>query len=246
MIIAIIPARGGSKGIPKKNIVDFGGYPLIAYSIIAAKLSKRIDRVIVSTDSEEIASIAKKYGAEVPFLRPKEFATDKSPDIDFVKHALNWLDENENVSPELIIHLSPTVPLRNPEIIDLAIQEMVEDGKATSLRSAYLSEQTGYKLAKIKKEYWEFFGGEDFEKGEEYYNLPRQELPPTYDLTCYVDILLPKTIKETGTLHGDKIKPFIISPTPDIDGLSDLEEAKKILEKNNFFDKELAIGDRNE
>jgi len=248
MIIAIIPARGGSKGIPKKNIIDLGGYPLIAYSIIAAKLSKKIDRVIVSTDSEEIANIAKKYGAEVPFLRPKEFATDKSPDIEFVKHALNWLKENENISPELIVHLSPPTPFRDPEIIDRAIQEMLEDKEATSLRSAYLYEQSGYKLAKIKKGYWEFFGKEDFKEGEEYYNLPRQELPLTYNLTCYVDILLPKTIKETETLHGGKIKPFIVSPTPDIDSLDDLEEAKRFLKKKSVLKEKLllAIGCKNE
>jgi len=233
MIIAIIPARGGSKGIPKKNIINFCGKPLIAYSIIAAKLSKKIDRVIISTDSEEIAEISKKYGAEVPFLRPKEFATDKSPDIDFIKHALGWLKENENIVPELIVHLSPTVPFREPKIIDKAVDEIQKDNDATSLRSAHIYEQTAYKLARIKNGFWEFFGKEDFKDGEEYYNLPRQKLPLTYKLTCYVDIILPKTIEETKTLHGNRIKSFIISPTPDIDNIKDLKEARKLFKKNN-------------
>ena len=93
MILTIISARGGSKSIPKKNIVNLGGFPLIAYSIAAAKLSKKINRVIVDTDSEEIAGIAKKFGAEIPYLRPKEFATDTSTDLDFMNHAIGWFQK---------------------------------------------------------------------------------------------------------------------------------------------------------
>ena len=94
-VFAIIPARGGSKGVIKKNSKCFGGHPLIAYSIIAAKLCPSIDRVIVSTDSVEITEIAKRYGAEVPFLRPEAYAQDHSPDLDFIKHALDWFDRHE-------------------------------------------------------------------------------------------------------------------------------------------------------
>ncbi|HON56846.1 MAG TPA: acylneuraminate cytidylyltransferase family protein, partial [bacterium] len=109
-IYAIIPARGGSKGVPDKNIRLLKGYPVIAYSIVACKLSKKIDRIIVSTDSEKIAQISKKYGAEVPFLRPAEFATDISPDLGFMKHAVDWFEINEKNIPDFFIHIRPTTP----------------------------------------------------------------------------------------------------------------------------------------
>ena len=97
--IAIIPARGGSKGIPGKNIAPLLGHPLIAYSIAAAHASRGVSRTIVSTDSEEIAAISRRYGAEVPFMRPAELSTDISTDRDFLIHAINWLKEHENYGP---------------------------------------------------------------------------------------------------------------------------------------------------
>ena len=233
-VLALIPARGGSKTIPKKNILDLAGHPLIAYSIVAARLSKLINRVIVTTDSQEIADIAKSYGAEVPFLRPSEISGDYSKDIEFFKHALDFLEREEGYIPDMIVHLSPVIPLREPEIIDSAIKEMMEDKEATSLRSGYLYKQTGYKLTKLKNGYWEFFGKEDFEEGEEYYDLPRQSLPPTYIPATYVDILLPKTIKENGLLHGNKIKAFLINPTADIDNLIDLRYAKELINDERY------------
>ena len=118
MAICIIPARGGSKGVPGKNIRDVGGFPMIAYSIIASKLSKNIERTIVSTDSQEIADIALKYGAEVPFLRPEKFARDDSKDIEFFQHAIDWFSENEGYVPNYWVQLRPTTPLRESSIID--------------------------------------------------------------------------------------------------------------------------------
>ncbi|MFA7707423.1 MAG: acylneuraminate cytidylyltransferase family protein [Candidatus Pacearchaeota archaeon] len=238
-ILALVPARGGSKGVPMKNISDLGGYPLIAHTIAAAKLSKLINRIIVTTDNLEIANISRKFGAEVPFLRPTEISGDSSTDFEFVKHTLDFLKQKEGYVPDFIIHLSPVIPLRDPEIIDKAIQSMIEDKEATALRSAYPYPQTGYKLTKIKNGYWEFFGAEDFEKGFEYYNLPRQALPKTYHPTCYVDIILPKTIEQTNTLHGKKIKAFIIEPTPDIDTTEDLENAREIFKSGSLLKEKL-------
>src|SRR5512135_1117225 len=106
-ILALIPARGGSKGIPRKNIRNFAGYPLIAWSIAAAKQSKLVTRVIVSTDDEEIASVARELGAEVPFLRPAELAQDKSLDLPVFEHALQWLKENEGYQPDVVVQLRP-------------------------------------------------------------------------------------------------------------------------------------------
>lgn len=235
-ILALIPARSGSKGLPGKNIIEFGGVPLIAYTIAAAKLSKKISRIIVSTDSSQIAEIAKKYGAEVPFLRPANISTDSSLDIEFIKHALGYLKEEEAYVPDIIVHLSPVIPFRKPKVIDQAIIEILKDKNATSLRSASIYHQTGYKLAKLKNGYWNFFGKEDFKDNTEYYNFPRQELPYTYIPNGYVDIILPKTMKETSSLHGNMIKAFITDPTPDIDTVKDLELAQKLFINNKPID----------
>src|SRR3989338_8383279 len=145
-IIALIPARGGSKSIPKKNIIDVGDFPLIAYSIAAAKMSKHISRIIVSTDSPEIAEVAKRYGAEVPFMRPAEYATDTAIDLDVVKHALGWLQEHENYEPEYVVFLRPTTPLRDPTMIDKAIESILSHSEATSLRSGHEIRESPYKL----------------------------------------------------------------------------------------------------
>ena len=119
-VLALIPARGGSKGIPRKNIISIAGRPLIAYTIEQAQRSQHINRVIVTTDDEEIAAVSRSFGAEVPFLRPGAFAQDLSPDIDVFRHALGWLQGHEGYAPELIVHLRPTGPVRRVELIDQA------------------------------------------------------------------------------------------------------------------------------
>ena len=136
-VFAIIPARGGSKGVPKKNIRPLAGYPLIAYSIAAARLCSRIDRVIVSTDSEQIAELSRKYGAEVPFMRSPALAGNLSTDREFVIHALEWFGKNEAAVPDYLVHLRPTTPLRDPTLIDEAIAALMSDPEATSLRSGH-------------------------------------------------------------------------------------------------------------
>ena len=115
-LIAIIPARSGSKGVPNKNIKLLGGLPLIAHSIISARLAG-IKRIIVSTDSEYYGDIALKYGAEVPFIRPSNISLDSSSDIEFMFHAMNWIKNNESHLPEYWVHLRPSTPIRNPELI---------------------------------------------------------------------------------------------------------------------------------
>ena len=124
-VIAIIPARSGSKGIKDKNLSILCGYPLLAYSIVAAKLAKRIERVLISTDSEEYAEIGRQYGAEAPFLRPAELAGDKSTDRDFMLHAMLWMQENEGQISEYWVHLRPTTPLRDTPHLDSAIQMLI-------------------------------------------------------------------------------------------------------------------------
>ena len=107
-VLAVIPARGGSKGLPRKNIREFAGFPLIAYSIAAGLGAECVTRTIVSTDDEEIAAVARQYGAETPFLRPAELAQDNTTDLPVFQHALRWLDEHEGYQPEVVVQLRPT------------------------------------------------------------------------------------------------------------------------------------------
>jgi len=124
--LGIIPARGGSKGIPRKNIVDLGGKPLISYAIAAMQKSGIVDRVIVTTDDKEIADVAEKYGAEIPFLRPKELAQDDTPTIPVIVHALSWLAENEDYTPEYVLLIQPTEPFVTSEQIKNVFSLMIE------------------------------------------------------------------------------------------------------------------------
>ncbi|HEY5670648.1 MAG TPA: acylneuraminate cytidylyltransferase family protein, partial [Anaerolineales bacterium] len=111
-VLTLIPARGGSKSIPRKNIRPFAGHPLIAYSIAAGLCAETVTRVIVSTDDDEIAAVARRYGAETPFLRPDEYSQDNTPDLPVFQHALNWLEEHDGYRPEIVVHLRPTSPFR--------------------------------------------------------------------------------------------------------------------------------------
>src|SRR5512138_2171489 len=133
-VLAIVPARGGSKGIPRKNIRLFAGYPLIAYSIAAGKQATMVSRVVVSTDDEEIAAVARDYGAETPFLRPGDLAADDTTDLPVFLHALEWLEQHEDYRPDLIVQLRATSPIRPPQLVDRAIQKLASHKDADSVR----------------------------------------------------------------------------------------------------------------
>ncbi|MEK9186010.1 MAG: acylneuraminate cytidylyltransferase family protein, partial [Patescibacteria group bacterium] len=126
-VLGIIPARGGSKSIPYKNIADVGGKPLIYYTIREAKKSKLLDAFIVSTDDPKIAAVAKKYGADVPFLRPAKISGDRSIDIEFMRHALDWVKKNRGWEPEILVNLRPTSPLRTAEDINKVIEVAIKN-----------------------------------------------------------------------------------------------------------------------
>ncbi|HJS20636.1 MAG TPA: acylneuraminate cytidylyltransferase family protein, partial [Anaerolineales bacterium] len=150
-ILALIPARGGSKGIPRKNIRSFAGYPLIAWSIAAARQSARVTRVIVSTDDDEITSVARECGAETPFLRPVELAQDQTTDLPVFEHALQWLEENENYLPEIVVQLRPTSPIRPQGMLDNAIRILLEHDDADCVRGVVPAGQNPFKM-------WRFNG----------------------------------------------------------------------------------------
>lgn len=230
--VAIIPARGGSKGVPKKNIRNLGGYPLIAYSIAACRLSKKIERTIVSTDSIEIAEIAKSFGAEVPFMRPAEIAQDNSKDIEFMEHAINWFRNNDGVIPEYFVQIRPTTPLREPELIDAAIVKITENPEATSLRSVHPIRESPYKLFGIEGDF--LVGLYPDDPRPEYYNLPRQNFPPVYQPNGYVDVLKSETILKLKSLHGPQILSFLTPNVGEVDSLDDFDFIEYILNKHKY------------
>jgi len=229
-MIAIIPARSGSKGVPGKNIKLLGGIPLFAFSIIAAKMMPSVSRVIVSTDSEVYAQIAIEYGAEVPFLRPNEISGDKSTDFDLFLHALNWFKENENLIPEYILHLRPTTPLRNPQIMEDAVKLFFENKNlATSLRSGHSAPESPYKW--FLKDENNYFKGLRDDLTPEKVNLPRQSFPSVYIPDGYIDILKSSVILDSGTLHGDKMLVFESPFCVEVDTKDDFEYLEFQIEK---------------
>ena len=215
MVVALIPARGGSKGVPRKNIKDLGGFPLIAYSIAVANLSKIIGRTIISTDDDEIAAIAKHFGGEVPFMRPAELATDTSTDIDFVQHAMDWLQQNEGSIPEYFVHLRPTTPLREVAYIDEAISAFISSSDYSSLRSAHPAPESPYKWFRLDgtSQFTSLISG----LSNEDINGDRKKFPEAYIPDGYVDVLKTETIIQTGGLYGDYMMAYISPVCTEVD-----------------------------
>lgn len=228
-VLAIIPARSGSKGVPHKNIQLIKGYPLLAYSIAAGLLSKKIDRVIVSTDSEEIARIAIQFGAEVPFLRPKELAGDQSGDIEFVEHTIKYMYENEKCIPEYLVHLRPTTPFREVEILDRAIEVCKKNKDCCSLRSGHRASESPFKWF-IKEEHGYFRSICD-NLDNESANGGRQCFPDVYIPDGYVDVLKSSYIINNNALHGVKMIAFESPDCVEVDTLEDLEYIRYQIEK---------------
>jgi N-acylneuraminate cytidylyltransferase len=235
-VIALIPARSGSKGIPDKNIQLFGGIPLIAFSIAIAKKSKLIDRVIVSTDSQKYAEIALEYGAEVPFIRPTSISGDNSSDIEFINHAISWLEENESFVPNFIAHLRPTTPIRDFEIVDDAIRGFVESDYS-ALRSCHKMSESSFKTFEIENNKLKcvFNGSFDIEIA----NHARQAYPETYNANGYIDIIRTNMVKKYGLIHGDCAQAFVTEPAYELDEKSDVDLLEYFLNQNPQFLKSL-------
>lgn len=226
-VLAIIPARGGSKTIPRKNVQNFVGHPLLVYSIAAGLQAKSVSRVVVSTDDESIAEIARQYGAEAPFLRPAEFAQDETLDLPVFQHALNWLIKEESYRPDIVVQLRPTSPLRPPDLVDRAVNILLKHANADSVRGVVPAGQNPYKM-------WRLSGDEPMQpllkaKGvAEPYNAPRQKLPETYWQTGHVDAIRARTITKKSSMSGEVIWPVLIDPryTVDIDTMNDWRRAE--------------------
>lgn len=209
-VVAVIPARGGSKGIPRKNIKDLNGKPLIAYTIEAALKSRYIDRVIVSTEDLEISEISRSFGAEVPFLRPSELAQDDTPGIEPIIHAINYLFNQENYSFDYVMCLQCTSPLRNTNQIDEAICEIYSKD-ADSAISVCESEVNPYWMKIIKDGKID-----DFIKDNKFY-ARRQDLPVVYRLNGAIYIGKIEIILNNKNWYTDNTLPIIMDRITSID-----------------------------
>jgi N-acylneuraminate cytidylyltransferase len=229
-VLALIPARGGSKSIPRKNIRSFAGHPLLAYSIAAGLAAESVTRLLVSTDEEEIAAIARKYGAETPFLRPAELSQDNTPDLPVFQHALQWLEENEGYRPEILVQLRPTSPLRRVWHIEQSIYQLLAHPEADAIRTVCEPFQNPFKMWQIDPE--GFMQPLIHTEYQEAYNMPRQLLPAVYWQTGYVDAAWRDTILEKSSMTGERILPLVIPPNDwiDIDSADDWRRAERMLE----------------
>ena len=208
-VIGIILARGGSKRIPKKNVKPLAGKSLISYTIDAARASKYLDRVMLSTDDTDAMEIAKAAGVEVPFTRPAELAGDTVTDFPVFEHALNWLKEHEGKVPDIVVQLRPTSPLRTTQHIDDAVALLADHPEADSVRTVAEPEQSPYKMYKIAENgYLEPLL--TIEGVPESFNLPQQKLPKAYKHVGYVDVMWSRTILEQHKMTGTKILPLPI------------------------------------
>jgi CMP-N-acetylneuraminic acid synthetase len=215
-ILCIIPARSGSKGIKNKNIKILKGKPLLAWSIHQAQQSKYKMKIIVSTDSEQYANIAKEYGAEVPFLRPKEISGDLSTDFECIKHCVDWLNINEKYIPDIIVQLRPTQPNRKVSDIDKAIKMFTDNiNNFDSLRSVIPIKKSCFKMYTIENNFL-IPTFNNFKNINEPYNQCRQILPQTYLHNGYIDILKTSILKD-NTISGNNILPFIMKELNNID-----------------------------
>lgn len=231
-VVAVIPARGGSKGIPRKNLARVAGRPLIAWSIEAGLAAASVDRVVVSTDDEEIAEVARTLGAEVPFLRPTELARDDTPDLPVFQHLLDELDApgaaGQRTSVELLVHLRPTSPLRPEGLVDEGIRLLRADADADSVRSLSAPPKTPYKMWRVEHGVLEpLIGGWD----RELFNQPRQQLPEVWVHDGVLDVVRAAVVR-TGSMCGRRVLPLFTPPgtAVDIDTPDDLDRAAGMLD----------------
>jgi len=219
-VLALVPARSGSKSVPDKNLRPYGGKPLMAWSIEQALAAASVDRVIVSTDSEHYAAIAREHGAETPFLRPSRYARDESTDIEVFEHALDWLSRHEAWKPRILVHLRPTHPRRHVADIDRMVEILQAESSLDSVRSISPAPVPPWKM-------WTRDAGglitpvSGFE-GERY-NQPRQSLPPAFLQNACIDVVRAAVIREQHSMTGRRIHGYVMQESLDIDTHADLE-----------------------
>ncbi len=229
-ILAIIPARGGSKRLPGKNMLELGGKPLIAWTIEEASKSKYISDIIVSTDDEDIARVSEKYGASIPFLRPKELSSDTATTIDAVKHAINYLKENREKEYKYVLLLQPTSPLRIAEDIDNAIELLLEK-QADSVISMCECEHSPIWSNMLPNDY-----NLDGFLRNDYKNVRSQDLPTYYRFNGAIYIANINRLLEESVFNFDRDSYAYIMPqdrSVDIDSELDFKICQVLIEKQN-------------
>ncbi len=221
-ILAVVGARSGSKSIPHKNIKPLLGKPLMAWIIEAAVAAKCKPRVILSTDSPEYAEVGKKYGAEVPFMRPAELAEDSVPDFPFLYHAAVTMEKEHGYKADIILRLPPTTPLCTSEHIDACVQALIDDPSADSSRTIVKAGKHPYKLWRKEGDYIEPFLPESFTGLKDAHNLPRQSFPEAYS---HVDVIALrwKTLVENKEMAGKKIRGVVIPKLEAVDIDTDID-----------------------
>ncbi len=233
-ILALIPARSGSKSVSHKNILPIAGIPMLAHSIRHAQQSATVTRIIVSTDSADYAKIAEEFGAECPFLRPAGISEDHSTDLEVFQHALDWLRVNEGYEPDLVVHLRPTHPVRNPADIDAMVNRLVARVDSDSIRSLSPAPHTPYKM-------W-LKDDEDRLRPvascgvPEAYNQPRQVLPEVFLQNASIDVIRTHTIVSKDSMTGEVILGYEMNHFFDIDTEDEFNKAKLLIEAASFHE----------
>ncbi len=231
-IIGLIPARGGSNSIPRKNLIPLCGKPLIVYTFEAAKASQRLDRVILSTDDEEIAILGQEHDIEVPFLRPSELAQDHTPTLPVIQHAVRYLKTKQEYRPDVIVLLQPTSPLRKAKHIDKAVDILFETG-ADSVVSVVEVPQN-FNPMSVRR----IVDGRLKPFHPQVKNvLRRQEKPQVYARNgAAVYAIRYETIIEKNSLFGEHCRPYMMVPedSVDIDTYADIHYAIYLLKRNNM------------
>jgi len=233
-IVSIIPARAGSKGVINKNLRKLNGIELLNWSIKASLKTPQVNRTIVSTDSQEYAEIAIKNGAEAPFIRPKNISQDNSTDLEMILHSLEFF-KSEGKIPDLILHLRPTSPLRNPKKISESIGVAVANkNRITALRSIQEMSETAYKSFEIGENgrlISVFTHSGDLDNS----NVNRQAFPKTYLANGYVDILFPEFILSSQKIHGNSVMPFLTENIIEVDSEFDLQQLESMEESFHTY-----------
>jgi len=218
--LGLIPARGGSVRVKNKNILPLNGKPLIDYTIQAALTSKHLDRVIVSTDSEEIKTLASNAGAEVPFLRPADIATKDATEFSFHLHAIEWLKANQNYQSDYIVNLYPTSPFRTTASIDAAIEMVKKHPEADGLRSVIKCSEHPYKMWRNVNGYLEYFVNDE---DPNVHTLSYHLLPEVFIQNASIYIIKTETVLKQRTTIGKKMLSFIMSENESVDINSPLD-----------------------
>jgi CMP-N,N'-diacetyllegionaminic acid synthase len=228
-IVATICARGGSKGVPGKNIRPLCGKPLIVHTIEAAQSCRLIDRIIVSTDSPQIAEIAKISGAEVPFIRPKELATDSAPKLPSIKHAIRFLESEQDYHPDIIVDLDPTSPLRTEKDIEACIK-IVRDEGADNVFSVIAAHRNPYfNMVEVVN------GRVQLVKRLAAPVARRQDAPPVYDMNASIYVWKRDALLSNDTIFLESTRIYEMPEwAKDIDGETDFKFAELMIKEGRI------------